>query len=172
LRRGLLAAAAALAGCAASPGLESDWERTHLAQLRPEEQVVPPRYPREADLVELDVRGTPDFRFFVDAATLSLGRDGVVRYALVARSRQGADNVTFEGLRCLTREYRVYAIGGAERTWATQRGRWQPARAPEAGPARRALERDYLCPDGHPVYSAAEALAALRSPRRTPDTGD
>lgn len=38
-----------------------------------------------------------------------MGSDGIVRYVLVARSSAGTESVSFEGMRCATREVRIYA---------------------------------------------------------------
>lgn len=167
----LLVSLWALAGCSNTP-LQSDWERAHLGQTSEEDAVALPRYPRDADLLPLRISPGPGFRFFVDGSTLSVGKDRVVRYALVARSSQGPDNVTFEGMRCATREYRIYAFGHADHSWAQRESPWLPLRHSDAAPVRRELERQYLCPGGRPVDHAAEVRAALRHPGPASDVGD
>ena len=162
---------AALAGCSSAP-LQSDWERAHLSEAAQEEAAPPPRYPRSADLVRIDVPAPSGVRFFVDSTTLSVGRDRVVRYVLVGRSASGIENVTFEGLRCSPREFRVYALGRSDRTWGGSPGPWQTTRAADVSPARRALAEDYFCADGFPVRDAGEALAALRRPPRAQQIAD
>ncbi len=166
-----LAAYLALAGCSGAP-LQSDWERAHLARLTPEDAVTPPRQPRPGDLVPLDVPGSREFRFFVDASTVSVGRDGTVHYVLVGRSLSGAQNVSFEGLRCDSREYRIYAIGHEGGRWDGAPGPWRSLRGSAVAPVRRALERNYFCADARPVRDAQEAVAALRSPPRPSNTFD
>jgi hypothetical protein len=156
---------AALAACSGEP-LQSDWERKHLSEIAPEVAAPPPRYPRAGDLVAVDVPAPSGVRFFVDATTLSVGTDRVVRYVLVGRSASGIDNVTFEGLRCSPREFRVYALGRPDRSWGGSPGAWQTTRSADVSPARRALAEDYFCADGLPVRDAGEAVAALhRAPR-------
>jgi len=172
LRRGRFLLLAVLVGGCSGPGLQSDWERAHLSETVQEEAVAPPRYPRAADLLAIDVPGSAGFRFFVDGASVAVGRDRVVRYALVARSAQGAQNVTYEGIRCDSREYRIYAVGHGDGTWGGSPTAWQTLRGSAVAPARRALEHSYFCADALPVRDTGEALAALRSPRRSPDTGD
>jgi hypothetical protein len=162
---------AGLAACSGAP-LQSDWERAHLAEITPEDTVSPPRYPRRDDLVALDVPGSGDFRFFVDAATLTVGSDGTVRYVLVGRSPSGAQNVSFEGLRCDTREYRIYAIGHDGGRWDGTPAPWHTLRGSAVAPVRRALQRGYFCADARPVRDTQEALAALRSPRRSSNSFD
>ncbi len=162
---------AVLAACSGAP-LQSDWERAHLSETAQEELVPPPRYPRAADLVAVDVPAPSGLRFFIDPTTLSVGRDRVVRYVLIGRSASGIENVTFEGLRCTPREFRVYALGRADRSWGGSPGPWQTTRAADVSPARRALAEDYFCADGFPVRDAGEAVAALRRPPRAHQIAD
>jgi len=59
-----------------------------------------PPYPKDADLIEFQVSSGVTFRFFIDAASLSVTDDGVVRYTLVARSPSGIANVSFARIPC------------------------------------------------------------------------
>jgi hypothetical protein len=150
----------ALAGCSA-PGVQSDWERANRKAEPVEEQPTPPAYPTAANLLEFGVLEAGGFRFFVDSATLGVGKDGVVRYALVARSRDGVQNVTYEGLRCATAEYRVYAYGRADGSWSASRSGWRPLEGSSAQRWRTTLYREYFCPQKEPIRDAAEGVRAL-----------
>jgi hypothetical protein len=154
----------ALAACGGPrPVEQSDWERAHLAETWQEDEAPPPAYPVPADLIEFAVVDAGAFRFFVDGSTLAVGEDGVVRYVLVARSPEGVDNVTFEGLRCATRESRIYAVGHADRTWAGRPGPWRPVAAVSAAaPWRLALQRDYFCRGKQPIPDREAGVRALR----------
>ena len=44
------------------------------------------------------------------------GVDAIVRFTVVARSAQ-AENVSYEGFRCIERERKVYAYGRRDGTW-------------------------------------------------------
>ena len=155
-----LAAAALVAGCSSAP-LESDWERAHREVVQEEDAIELPAYPRAADLVEFSVPDARGFRFFIDGASLAVGRDGVVRYSFVGRSPAGAENVSFEGLRCRSGEYRVYAVGRPEsRSWNATPSQWQRVSAGGTGRWRSALQRDYFCRE--PVRDAEDAVQRLR----------
>ena len=154
---------AALAACSDAP-LQSDWERAHLSETAQEEVLPPPHYPSAGDLVPVDLPAPAGMRFFVDSATLSVGKDHVVRYVLVGRSASGARNVSFEGIRCSPREFRLYALGRADGGWGGSAGPWQSYRSSDVSAARRALAQDYFCADGFPVRDATEAEAALHRP--------
>ncbi|HSN33061.1 MAG TPA: CNP1-like family protein [Ideonella sp.] len=148
----------ALAGCASGTSEMSDWERDHaLRQPAAEEEPALPPYPDGANLIGVDLPGAGDFRFFVDGATLVAGRDGIIRYVLVARSPDGAQNVSFEGLRCASADQRVYALGRADRSWVPAQGEWR--RLPR--PWHAELYRRYFCPQKQPIRSADEGRRAL-----------
>lgn len=157
-----LAACAALAACGGAPPVEkSDWERSHEAVLAPAEEALElPAYPREEDLVEFSAGPPGQLRFFVDAASISPGRDGVVRYTLVARSAAGVQNVSYEGMRCSTSELRIYAVGHG-RDWVLSRGAWRPMQPGSVQRWHSALYREYFCPFRQPVASRRHALDAL-----------
>ena len=162
--RGLasIALCLALVACAADAPLQSDWEREQRMQSWRESPVVLPPYPEKEKLVEFEVGAGPDFHFLVDANSLSVGSDGVVRYVLVARSPQGVENDSFEGLRCKDGEYKIYATGRSDRTWSKARDpRWRPVEQ-SPGSWHRTLANDYFCPQGAPIRSVAEGVDALR----------
>jgi hypothetical protein len=160
-----LAVGAACAAASAAAQPKSDWERENEERLKQSEEVVvaPPRLDR-ASLVELELDAPTDFRYYVDAASLSVGADRVVRYVFVARSPGGVESLTFEGLRCSAGEYRVYAVGRpAGDGWAGRPGQWRPV-PPNPRLGQNALLRRYFCPArGTAIADAAEGADALRA---------
>jgi hypothetical protein len=167
-----LIAALALLPCAAAaqepqypggyrPQFEEDkpWE---------EQKEALPAYPAEADLVRFDVGNNSAFQFFVDTRSISVGKDGVVRYTLVARSTSGALNVSYEGIRCDSHERKLYAFGRADKTWAEARNAaWAPIPSSKtyASSQHAVLAEEFFCPAQGSVRSAAEAVAALKRRR-------
>lgn len=81
-----------------------------------------PAFPEDKDLVAFTVGSVSDRQYFIDASTVSVGNDGVVRFVLIVLSSAGARNVSFEGMRCATAERRSYAFGRPDRTWSIARG--------------------------------------------------
>lgn len=134
---------------------EADWK---------EGEAKPPAYPRPGDLIEFQVSALSSFRFFVDAASISPGTDGIVRFTLVARSRSGTENVSYEGLRCKTGEQKTYANGRvAEKTWYPVRdSRWKEVEVKTVTRQYLVLMRDFFCPAKIPIASAAEGVDALK----------
>lgn len=129
-----------------------------------EAKVALPPYPKPDNYLQFEVSATTPFAFFVDAKSLSIGSDGVVRYTLIAKSANGALNVSYEGLRCADGQYRVYAFGGADNAWSEARdSQWRAIRADPRNGERATLYSDYFCPFAAPVTSVEQALRALKS---------
>lgn len=128
-----------------------------------ESETVLPEFPREAGLIEFYVSAAASNRFFVDGTTLSVGPDRVVRYALVVRTAGGAVNTSFEGIRCDTRERRLYATGRADGTWVKARvSEWQPIENKTVNRHYAALSREFFCPRGNNIGDPDEGRQALR----------
>lgn len=129
------------------------------------EAALPPA-PDDARLRAFDV-GTPSpNHYYVDEGSLSVGADGVLRYTLVVRTPGGAQNVTFEGIRCATAERRIYASGRAGGEWAAlKNSKWERISDNTYNRPRAALAFDYFCDGPAPPRSRDEALRLLRTPR-------
>jgi len=143
--------------------MKSDWqvEQEKKDWLEHAPAALPP-YPKADHLLEFNVAAITSFRFFIDASSLSVGSDGVVRYVLVARSPSGAQNVSYEGIRCKGASYRLYATGRRNGTWTEARDdRWRPIGQGSAD-WHRALSDDYFCPRGGMIASATEGISALK----------
>lgn len=144
--------------------MKSDWERKNEGLLEKEASdpvPPPPAFPGRATLLEFEVRGQRDFRYFIDGATLSVDPGGVVRYTVVARSLSGVENVTYEAIRCKTDEYRVYGLGRADGTWGGRLGSWRPI-AESRQAQHRTLQREYFCPQSNAISDADEGRRALQ----------
>ena len=176
----LLACLVALLGAACSGDrshLTSDWERENAARLAKEgEEALPPEqlpaFPRQEGVIKFFVSSASDFTFFVDRASVSV-KDKIVRYTLVARSSNGVDNITYEGISCVGGEYRVYAFGRADGTWQSRPGLWKEISPRSVQRWHNALQKEFFCPNKIAVSDAAEAIRALElggHPRVTPNS--
>ena len=144
--------------------MKSDWELKNEALLDKEQgEAVPPSpaFPARASLLGFEVAGQRGLSYFIDGATLAVDGKGAVRYVLVARSPGGAENVTFEAIRCKSGEYRVYALGRADGTWGGRPGSWRPI-AESRQLHHRSLYREYFCPQGIAISDADEGRRALQ----------
>ena len=160
-----------LAACgtpSAVPEAKSDWEKANEEKLAASERAaaanaVPTPPVQRGELIEFAVTGTSEFRFFVDASTLSVDNEGIVRYVLVARSSSGTENVSFEGMRCDTRERKVYALGHSDGSWARARDpKWQRIELRDLTPYYYVLYREYFCASRTRPATPKQAVEALK----------
>lgn len=127
---------------------EYDFEANTKAWKEIEAQLPPA--PKPDNLIEVKLDASTRNRLFIDSASLSVGEDSIVRYAAIIRAPSGAENISFEALRCETGERKLYAFGrkpGADSgVWSRNRyARWEPIQARLAGGYHRELFHHYLC---------------------------
>lgn len=128
-----------------------------------EAEVELPAAPQESALREFFVSSASPNTFFIDERSLSVGEDGVVRYVLVVRTPGGAQNVTFEGIRCKTGQRRIYASGRADGSWSkTRDATWVDISNNGYNRTRAALAAEYFCDGPVPPRDRNEALRRLR----------
>jgi hypothetical protein len=163
-----LAAVAVIAALGAGPAA-AQRGTTKIIGNAPEEEIFReidpelPAYPADGALVEFQPRRNSRYRFYIDPGSVSLGTDRVVRYSVLVESPSGAANVSYEGIRCKTSEYKVYAYGKVDREWAKARDpKWQDIGLSSAS-YRLALSMDYFC-DSETVAgrNAGDLVAILR----------
>jgi hypothetical protein len=155
---------AALAACGSKgPNERSDWEIKNEGVLRKEEALAAPElppYPANERLAPFFVSSASEFKFFIDRGSVSVGSDRIVRYTLVARSKEGAENISFEGMNCMAAEYIVYAVG-VQGAWVSRPGSWHAIEPRSVQRWHNALQREYFCPNNIPIASAEEGVRAL-----------
>ncbi|PTR05842.1 CNP1-like family protein [Nitrosospira sp. Nsp5] len=124
-----------------------------------------PSYPQPENMLQFDAGPASNNLHYVDASSIAVGEDSVVRYSLVVKSPSGAMNVSYEGIRCQTAEKRTYAYGRSDNTWSRARlSKWADLENIAQNYAQRALYRYYFCPLGiHMVKDAEEAISALKA---------
>ena len=148
----MLAGAATLAAAQVVP-VDPDWR---------ESEAPPPPAPLASRMIPLDMPGS-SLRFGVDAASVSVGRDGVVRYVVLAIGTGGAMNAIYEGVRCSTAEVKVYARHSAAGGWvATPTAEWQ--RLHEVAQSRHSLviARNGACVGHGAAGTAADIVRNLK----------
>jgi hypothetical protein len=122
-----------------------------------------PAPPKVDTLIGFDPQRPTTMKFFVDPASVTVGTDGIVRYTLVARGDGSAMNVSYEGIRCKTRERKTFAYGRTDGSWLEARDpQWTTiGGSPATGPSF-ALYEDFFCPARAIVATGVEAVEALR----------
>ena len=122
-----------------------------------------PPYPKAENLIPFNVSSATRNHYFVDAASISVGADKVVRYTVVIDAAGGARNVSFEGMRCENGERRLYAYGHPDGSWSKARNSsWEGIRFRSLLSYHKALYEDHFCPDGINVRDAKAAVESLR----------
>jgi hypothetical protein len=165
-----VATGALLAGCAHSNAPTSKDDSTFAYLLdKPSNWVenkvetLPP-LPQQSDLLPFDVSQNTPLQFSLDAKSVSVGSDGVVRYTVVVTSPSGARNVNYEGIRCDTYEWRLYAgldsdHNGWDRTVANDFTRIENG---ELNAYHAALYQDYFCANKIPIANATRIVENVR----------
>ncbi|MBR0568547.1 CNP1-like family protein [Azoarcus sp. L1K30] len=111
-----------------------------------EGEVKLPAAPSESSLTEFFVSSASPNRFLIDRNTLRVDPDDVVRYVLVVRTPGGAENVTFEGIRCDAGARRIYASGRKGGEWAPlKNSEWVPISYNTYNRPRAALAIEVFC---------------------------
>lgn len=160
LLAGCLATLLALPVAAQSSGAAAAQTKDPAAAT---DDIALPGFPEEKNLVPFYVSATTAHRFMIDATSLEVGGDGVVRYTLVVKTGGGATNTSFEGMRCATGEYRIYASGQPPGRWSAARlSAWRTIENKPTNRYHAALFHDLFCPGGVAIGSAGEGRAALR----------
>lgn len=160
----LCLAAVPLTALAIRPDLDSRFE---AGSQWVEMQIALPPAPRDENLVPFSVSSATRHRFYVDAASVSVGEDLVVRYTVVIDSAGGARNVNYEGLRCETGERRLYAYARPDGSWTrAQNSQWEGIRFRSLLSYQKALFEDHFCPGGIRVKDGKEAVRNLRQASR------
>ena len=107
-----------------------------------------PPLPHDAKLHELPLDEIPaQLVAYTELDSVVVGKkDAVTRYWLVIKGSGGGYNATFEGLRCNTGEYKIYAYGNPGRdpqVKAAKDPQWRPLQT-DTG-YRRELAKDIFC---------------------------
>ncbi len=151
------------------------WDYNFDREVTPwnEMQAQLPPYPRDGTLLPLNVSAVTTHRFFVDANSVSTGKDGVVRYTLVIKTSGGATNVSFEGIRCETREQKYYAIGRADGSWVRARNpQWRRIEFQQVNAHHITLYGEYACEGKFVKGSAEQIVSTLRRGPERPQSPD
>lgn len=125
--------------------------------------LVLPAAPAKENLLPFYVSPQATMNFAIDASSVSVTPDGVVRFTLVITSTEGARNVSYEGMRCKTAERKLYATGGADGNWSASRNdAWSQIRDVGANRQYAALYKDYFCDFGSVAGNAAAIVKRIR----------
>jgi hypothetical protein len=104
--------------------------------------------------------------FSIDAKSLNIAPDGVIRYTLIAQSLSGASNISHEGLRCQSMEMKLYVLGHKDGSWSRpRRDQWQAISFRAQNRPQAVLAQDYFCQWGAAAGTAEDMLGRIRNKR-------
>jgi hypothetical protein len=101
----------------------------------------------KSSFTQYQTRSQTGFNFYVDVSSISFSADGVVRMSLLAISPKGSENITYEGFRCETKEYKLYALTWAfDANWLPTKGaKWRTISPTSPNSYRGDLLEYYIC---------------------------
>jgi CNP1-like family len=129
------------------------------------EDIAPPAPAFEINrLVPFEVSASASLRWGIDPQTITIGKDDIVRYVVIAQSPSGVVNAMYEAIRCATSEWKTYARFNQDSGWVNVGDpKWQ---ALNSGPSPHAarLARQGVCTGTTRAGSVREILQILRQP--------
>jgi hypothetical protein len=155
-----------------SPGSTVDNVVDYIFDRKPEfrevpVETLPPVPATDAALLPFEVSGNTPLVYAIDPDSLTLGKDAVLRYAIVITSPAGARNVFYEGIRCDGFIWRRYAAADENGTsWDRQaQTDWARIERNELNAYHAALYGDYFCSSRSPAGSVKTILGNMRYKR-------
>ena len=120
----------AAALCLAVPALAlaQDYANQDLPDWKEDPVPPPPAYTTEAArLIDIDMPAGASVQAGIDPATIAINlATGIVRYVVVLRG-PSAVNASYEGIRCSTGEYKIYARQSQGNPWSpSSQPQWKP----------------------------------------------
>lgn len=140
------------------PGMTGD-------PILPENEFVNlPATSTPAEWMKFKVQRYSEHEYALDPTSITVGGDGISRYSLLIRSAKGVDNVSHEGIRCVTGEWKMYATGRPDGGWARVPAPvWRTIGQTGINAARYTLFQEYVCDrDGVPFRNALAITKRIR----------
>lgn len=99
------------------------------------------------------------FKYGVDPASIRVDPGRIVRFTLVSSSDLGATNISYEAMRCGTREIRNVAIARPGQGWQrAYNDDWRPIEATNRTAVQNVLYKGVFCAGGGPASMSADTL--------------
>lgn len=130
--------------------LDPDWK---------EQIVAPPATYRVDRLIAIEMPRYVTMKIGLDPDSLTISKDGIVRYVVVATSEGGSRSAMFEGIWCRTGEVKVYARHGSDGKWSpVEDAQWRPLSGNQRSMHALALARQGVCNGRSAAASSADAI--------------
>ena len=129
-----------------------------------EGDVPPPPAFRMDKLVGVEVNLLGSLKYGIDPATISVGKDRVLRYVIVAYSSSGAMTAMYEALRCVTGEAKTYARYNDSKWTPIESPQWQSVFEQRRFNYQLAVARQGGCDNTAPPSSVNAMVERLKAP--------
>lgn len=128
-----------------------------------EAEVKLPSAPPSKQLKPFFVSINTPLTFAIDADSIELGKDDVLRYIIVITSPSGAKQVSYEGIRCEKHEWRLYGTLQNDGQWRKNPGsKWQFIMPNNYNRYHSALVKDAFCENSIPRRNIKEIISLLQ----------
>lgn len=145
----MVASYAAIAASQLTPA-DPDWK---------EAEAPPPPAFDISRLVPFDVSVNSTMKWGFDPQAMTIGKDSIVRYVVVAQSPSGVMNAMYEAIHCAKGEWKTYARYNKDTGWSNVvQPQWQPF----AGSHAHRLARQGVCTGAAPAQSVREVVQTAR----------
>ena len=131
-----------------------------------ESDVPPPPTFDEKRLLAIEMPPYLSLQYGIDPATITVTRDGVVRYVVVASNKAGgATNAFYEGVRCSSEEVKQYARFNQGAWHNVSNPEWKRINVRNSRYAKELAEQA-LCRGHAPRTSVGEMVRQIKEPIR------
>jgi len=136
-----------------------------------EGNLILPDFPHKKNLIELELPHSR-VKYYIDAKSVSVGKDHVARYTVVIESSSGSKNVFYEGIRCSTKQFKTYAYAvNTKQLKPMPNAIWREIRGVGAYKYRLSLYEYYVCQNSAVRYKAHQIIQVLRTPSSLSEPG-
>lgn len=144
-------------------GPDDETETLEAMKPKAEEEAKLPPPPKPQDLLIVDTGPTARQTFAIDAKSLTVSSDHIIRYTVVATSPSGAQNISYEGIDCKTRDLKRYAYGSKDGKWTrSRRDKWEKVSSMAQNQLPFTLHSQYFCQAGLSVGNAQDIVDRIR----------
>jgi len=139
----------------------------HVLRKSWQETVVKlPAAPVEKNLLPIKIFEMPQYKYYIDTQSLHISaNDNVARYTIIVEPPSGLRNVFFEGIRCDTKTYKMYASSLWGQPLSPIRdSQWYPIAEKGLNVYRSDLYKYFLCSQSILKGSKKEILQYIEYP--------
>lgn len=122
-----------------------------------------PALPNDRNLIPFSLDHPSDLKFQIDSQSITVSKDGVVRYTVVIDTPSGTRNTRFEGIHCASYRWRLYSGTNSDGTaWDNASTPWTLIEGPGPNDYHATLATNYFCDNKTPVPKVKTIVEMIR----------